>query len=244
MLDPRNADFVAGRAPRPVADDAAATFTLIGRILLFFVVCVGLILTWQFYERSELASRGRISQAHVTDARIVSSKRGLAHELTIRFVDPTSREESIRTISVRGETYRATRVGGTLAVRRLPGRPDVVTADQDFRARGLGAWRLGFFGLFLVLALGTLGYGEVLKRRDARLASGSRVIAGTIVDSRGENTGSGYWVRLRYRAEAPGLGTVEGTSRAVRPDLANGGLPQAGREVAIWFRDPETHRML
>lgn len=176
LLDPRNAAFVAGKAPRPVADDAASTFTLIGRVLLFFVVCVGLIVAWQFSQYAD--------------------------------------------------------------------RPDTLTAVRDFRARGLGTWRLAFFGLLLAFALGALGYGEVLKRRDARLANGSRVIAGTIVGSRGEKTGSGYWVHVRYRIETPDYGIVEGTSRAVRPDLAEAGLPRAGREVAIWFRDPSTHRLL
>lgn len=213
-------------------------------MLLFFAVCVALIVAWQFSRYAELATQGRISQALVTDARLVTSKRGTAHELTLRIVDPTSHAEAVRTIGVRGETYRETPVGATLAVRQLPGRPDTLTADRDFRARGLGTWRLGFFGLLLAFALGALGYGEVLKRRDARLAIGSRVITGTIVNSRGEKTGSGYWVHVRYRAETPEYGIVEGTSRAVRPDLAERGLPRAGRAVAIWFRDPNTHRLL
>jgi hypothetical protein len=245
LLDPGNAAFLAGKTTRPVADAAAATFTLIGRVILAFAVVASLICAYKLYQRLALLQEGVTAAAQVVERRVVKGRRGMNQVLDVSY-RPMNGGGEIRqaALLVSRQAYERHPASSLIGIRYLPKRPDSVVQEEGFRTRPTGLARLPWIGLLLLFAVGTLGYGAWLRRRDERFGVGCQVLPGKVLRCRGESTGSGYWLHVRYEFEAPGTGLVSGTSRLVRSDLVNKPLPAQGTRVAIAFRDAATHRLL
>lgn len=244
LLDPRNADFLAGKTSRPAADEAAATFTLIGRVILLFAVLAGLICAFKLYQRAEMLQVGVTTVGQVVERQVVKGRRGPRYRLDVTY-RPTTGGQSLRgVLMVSRQAYETHPALSAIGVRYLPARPDTVVHEDGFQASPVGRAPLPWIAFLLLLAVGTLGYGAWLRGKDARFGVGCQVLPGTVLRSWGESTGSGYWLHVRYEIEAPGAGPVSGTSRSVRSDLANKRTPERGTRVAIVYRDPETHRLL
>lgn len=245
LLDRRNAAYVAGKASRPIADEAAGTFTLIGWVVLVFAVAAGLVFAYPFFQRAQMLSDGMATEGQVIAREVVKGRRGPIYRLDVSYLPPGGKGLIPRSILlVSAAVYEKQPLHSRIGLRVLPDHPERTVYEESFQASRISLMPVPFIGLMLILGLGALGYGARLRWKDARLGAGSAILEGRVSRCWGEETNSGYWVHVRYEAEAPGVGPVSGTSRAVRPDLVGKELPKAGATVAIAYRDPSTHRLL
>lgn len=245
LLDPRNAAYLAGKTDRPVADEAAGTFTLIGWVVLAFAVAAGLVFAYPFLQRAQMLSDGVLTEGQVVAREVVKGRRGPIYRLDVSYPPPSGKGLVPRSILLVSEAvYAKQPLDSRIGLRVLVDHPERTVHEESFQASGVSLMPLPFVGLMLVLGVGSLGYGARLRWKDARLGAGSAVLEGWVTRCRGEETNSGYWVHVTYKVEAPGVGPVSGTSRAVRQDLVGEELPEAGVTVAIAYRDPRTHRVL
>ena len=243
LVNPRNEDFVRGRADKPAREPAMSCMLL---FLVPFVLAGVLVATWtviQWRDWVVLSVSSATTTGYFTDRSTSESDDSTTYHASYRYV--VDDYEYKRKEQVSYTLYSRAEVGGSTQVLYFTRDPNIATLDLAYN-NTLRLF-LTVFALFWNGFIGILFFGGIRGIiLNKKLAKSGRVTFGQITAlTSNYDSDNDYHIEIKYAFESPVSGNLIRDKYKFQDNSRKGQrLPGAGISVAILFSSDKTYRLL